>query len=103
MWVSRARQQEVRLHRALALQIDLSASLEVESIAQFLRHAFGDMNPAGQGRCLQPACQVDRISPDVVNELVAADDAGDGPSSMDADPDLPPCLTGLIQFRACLH
>ena len=81
-------QQEVGIHHALALDVERAARLERVGAAQDVARLRGDMDLPWRAECLHAACGVHRVAPDVVDEFVRADDAGDYWASVDADPRL---------------
>lgn len=75
----------VNVGRPLALEIDPAAGLDKISIAEALPDTGGDVKRADGAMGFQAARHVHRVAPDIVDELVGADDAGDDGASMEAD------------------
>ena len=77
--------QEKCFHKTLALDLDRTAALEIEPIAERKTRRGGDLNPAGQRVRLHTARGIHRVAPDVVGEFVRADDAGNNRAAMNPD------------------
>ena len=81
---------------AHALDVDQAAGLAFVVGRERLAGRLGDVDPAGQAVRLEPAREVHRVAPDVVDELVDPDHAGDHRPGVDADPDLERDLEGPV-------
>src|SRR5438270_228539 len=78
--------EKIGQHCTPALQRDWPAQLATEPILDALVRAFRYLNTVGQTRGLQTACDVDRISPDIVDGPVLTDQASDRLPGVDAYP-----------------
>src|SRR5215510_5986861 len=83
-----ASQEKVRLHRALALDLQWAARLECKIVTQDPVYFTGDMDAARDAEGFHPACRIHGISPDVVDEFMRPNHAGDDRPGMNADPRL---------------
>src|SRR5262245_52248280 len=79
---------EPGLDRTLALHVDDPAALEREAVAEMVAGLGGDLEAPGHARGFHAARSVHRVPPDVVDELLQADDARNRRTGMHADPDL---------------
>src|SRR5262249_25365637 len=66
-----------RLHLALALDRDPAPRLALELVGEQLVRRTGDLDPPGRSVGLHTARRVHGVAPEVVQEALAADHAGD--------------------------
>src|SRR5436189_3211243 len=83
-------EEEMRSHPPLALDVDDAALLELEPLRQPGSRAVRDMDGTGDSLRLHPARRVDRVTPQVVAELLDADHARHDGTDVDSDPELDP-------------
>src|ERR1700704_5967573 len=77
--------QKISIHRASTLEFNRSSRIEGKSSLQSFEHRFADVSPTGRALRFKPACRVHRITPDVVNELADANDAGNDAPGLQSD------------------
>ena len=80
--------QEKRLQFAFTLHVNAAACLQREGADEVAGRVLGHMDSIGHGIGLEPARNIYRIAPYIVDEAVRADDAGNHGTGMYADPDL---------------
>ncbi len=73
---------------ALAFQVNLHRCREIKGINQALEGGAVHMNHARRAFAGDPAGQVDRVAPQVVDELLLADHTGNRRAGADADADV---------------
>src|SRR5688572_27836174 len=79
--------QEVRSHRALALDVELASFAEFILALKPLVGTAGHLDLARQAVRRHPAGRIHRVTPEVVGELAAADHPGDDGTAVHTDPD----------------
>ena len=72
-------------HRALAFQFQRAARLEHEAVAKPLPECLGHVHAPDHAAAFHAACSVDRVTPEVVRELLLGNHAADGGAGVDAD------------------
>src|SRR4029079_15790006 len=72
-------------HAAFALHLDLAALLQHEVALEEALRAFAQLDSVGLAMRLHARRGVDRVAPQVVAELVLADDAGHDRPDFDTD------------------
>ena len=87
--------EEISRHHASALDLDGLASLGLEPSFQGVQGFGRDMDAAGLPEGLHAARDVHGVTPDIVDELVLADDPGRHRARVQPDPD-----TQLLPERA---
>src|SRR6476660_1979669 len=92
--------QVPRLHVALALDRDGSARLADELVLDQLLRGSGDLDAVGRPLRLHAARGIDRVTPQVIQEALAADDAGNDGTRVDADPKLQTEIPD-VRARSC--
>ena len=80
--------EEPRRQAALALDLDQPARLELVPAAQPFFDRAGDLDLPGDPQRFHARGQVDRVAPDVVDELLGPDHPGDHRPAVDSDPEL---------------
>src|SRR5690606_12022725 len=70
------REEKPRVALADALDLDGTARLDLDVLAQLLARDRADVDAARDRRALEPRREVYGVAPDVVAELLASDDAG---------------------------
>src|SRR5262249_59164173 len=78
-------EEQVGGHWSFALDVHGVAPAEFVAVSKALIGALGDLNGAGLGVGFHAAGGVDRVAPEVVDELGPADHAGDDRPGVDAD------------------
>src|SRR5207247_2653426 len=81
-------EQKERLRPPPPLELDRAARLDREAAGERALGRAGDVDAAGAAARFQAARNVHGVAPDVVDELVPADDAGDDRAGVDADAEL---------------
>src|SRR6516162_11726568 len=74
--------QKKRFHHPFALDLYGSSSFKIETIAKRKAGRSGHLNSARQRVRLHAACSIYGVAPDVVGELMRADDAGNDRAGM---------------------
>src|SRR5207302_2306397 len=73
-----------------------AAALALEVVPEELVSCVGDLDPVRRALRLHPARDVDRVTPEVVQEPLPADDAGDDRARVDPDAQLEPEVADAI-------
>src|SRR5579864_9038833 len=73
------------LHPTLALDLSRAAPLETERVAKDLLGRSGDVDAARRAISLHSLCRIHGITPDVIDELVRANNACNEGAGVDAD------------------
>src|SRR5579872_654330 len=80
--------EKIRIHRALAFDVDRSSRLEMPFVARRALKGLGHMDSSRQAVSFHPAGEVHIVTPEVIGELVLADHPRDDRACVDADPQL---------------
>src|SRR5437667_4117243 len=78
-------EEQVGGHWSFALDVHGVAPAEFVAVSKALVGPLGDLNGAGLGVGFHAAGGIDRVAPEVVDELGPADPPGDDRSRVDAD------------------
>src|SRR5829696_4122825 len=79
-------------------QVNWPARLEIVPALEGPSCRFGYLDPIRQAICFKPACHVYGIAPNIIDELVVADNACDHRARVNADPNLKrPVLACAVQ------
>lgn len=93
--------QEIGIDVALSFHRYQSAVFSMKNIAKHRGGLLGDMDAIGLAVTFQPAGHINRVTPDVVDELVGADDAcGDG-TGVDDNANFKVGVEGVIHLIQC--
>ena len=74
------------VHDAFSFDVDITAFLEHEAIAESLVNRLWHLNTSDSSRGFHPGCDVDGVAPHVVEEALRSDHAGDQGSARQTDP-----------------
>jgi hypothetical protein len=77
--------EKICIHGALAFDLDRSSRLEVPFVVRRAHKGLGNMDPSCETVGFHPACDVHVVAPEIIGELVLADDPCDDRARVDAD------------------
>src|SRR5262249_44937346 len=79
--------EKVRLHRALTFDVQWPARLKLKVVAKQVICFSRDVNTAGSAETFHTARGIHRVAPDIVDEFVRANHAGNDRPNMNPNPD----------------
>src|SRR5262245_1263866 len=79
--------EKVRLHRALTFDFQRPARLKLKVMAKHVICFSRDVDTAGSAEAFHAARGIHSVAPDIINELVRANHAGNDRPNMNPDPD----------------